>query len=125
MKYSDIKKEIYGYYNHIGEIDIDNIQDANDHIIGEHLDNSRFEEFISEFYITISMCIYMIENDLYDEYFFDSFRELLNEYNDSKNILNINDEELNNDIDNIKDYLEKDKIKSEYYDKLSELYDNN
>ena len=102
-KYSDIKNNIYNHYKHFDKIDIDNISDVNDHITDE-LGKSYFENNIDEFFVTTAMCTYMIENDLYDEYFFNTFNELLEEYNNSKNIMNI-------------------EIENEYYDKLSEVYD--
>ena len=122
MKYSKVKNEIYGYYKHMGHIDNDNIMDVNDHIIDEHLSSDRFEEFMSELFITVSMCIYMIENNLYDEYFFNSYKELLNEYNNTKNMYNGLDEDLKNDMDNLNDYIKKDEIKSKYYDRLDLYY---
>ena len=122
-KYSDIKNNIYNHYKHFDKIDIDNISDVNDYITDE-LGKSYFENNIDEFFVTTAMCTYMIENDLYDEYFFNTFNELLEEYNNSKNIMNIEIEnELNNDIDNVSDYLKKEEIEKEYYDKLSEVYD--
>lgn len=124
MKYSDIKKEIYGYYNHMGNIDNDNIIDVNDHIVGEHLGNNRFEEFLSELYITISMCTYMIEKDLYDEYFFESYKELIDEFNKSKNMFNNLENEFQDDVSNIDEYIKKDEIKKQYYDELSNIYKN-
>ncbi len=123
MKYSDLKKEIYGYYKHCGDINIDNIQEVNDHITDEHLSKSYFENTITEFYVTTSMCTYMIENDLYDEYFFDTFPELLDEFNNSSSIMNEIEDELKSDIDNVSDYLKKEKTKEEYYNKLSEVYE--
>ncbi len=124
MKYSDIKKEIYGYYKHIGNIDMDNIIDANDHIIDEHLDSKRFENATEEFYITVSMCSYMIENNLYDEYFFESFEELLDEFNSTSAVINNIEDELKKDIDEISDYIQKDKLNQEYYDNLSGVYNS-
>ena len=123
MKYSDLKKEIYGYYKHCGDINIDNIQEVNDHITDEHLSKSYFENTITEFYVTTSMCTYMIENDLYDEYFFDTFPELLEEFNNSSSIMNEIEDELKSDIDNVSDYLKKEKTKEAYYNKLSEVYE--
>ena len=123
MKYSDLKKEIYGYYKHCGDINIDNIQEVNDHITDEHLSKSYFENTITEFYVTTSMCTYMIENDLYDEYFFDTFPELLEEFNNSSSIMNEIEDELKSDIDNVSDYLKKEKTKEEYYNKLSKVYE--
>ena len=123
MKYSDLKKEIYGYYKQCGDINIDNIQEVNDHITDEHLSKSYFENTITEFYVTTSMCTYMIENDLYDEYFFDTFPELLEEFNNSSSIMNEIEDELKSDIDNVSDYLKKEKTKEEYYNKLSKVYE--
>lgn len=124
-KYSELKKDIYSYYKHFDKIDIDNITDVNDHITDEDLSKSYFENTIDEFYVTTAMCTYMIENDLYDEYFFDTFKELLEEYNNSKNIMNIEEnDELKNDIENVSDYLKKEDTKEEYYKTLSEVYEN-
>lgn len=124
-KYSELKKDIYSYYKHFDKIDIDNITDVNDHITDEDLSKSYFENTIDEFYVTTAMCTYMIEKDLYDEYFFDTFKELLEEYNNSKNIMNIEEnDELKNDIENVSDYLKKENTKEEYYKTLSEVYEN-
>jgi hypothetical protein len=124
MKYSEIKKNIYSYYKHFDFIDIDNIQDVNDHITSEDLSKSYFENTIDEFYVTLAMCTYMIENDLYDNYFFETYEELLEEYNNSKNIMDIEEnDEIKNDIDNLNDYLLKDKSKEQYYDNLSHIYE--
>ena len=123
MKYSELKKQIYNYYKIFDKIDIDNIQDVNDHITSEDLNKSYFENTTYEFYITVAMCIYMIENDLYDNYFFEIFEELLDEYNALKNIINDEENELKNDIEIVKDYLKKEKTKEEYYENLSEIYD--
>ena len=112
MKYSDIKNEIYGYYKHMGNIDIDNITDVNDHIIDEHLSAKRFEDSLEEFYITVSMCSYMVEHNLYDEYFFDAYSELIDEF------------KLKQDIDVLNEHVKKDKMMSEYYDNLSNVYNN-
>ncbi len=125
MKYTDLKKEIYGYYKEFDNIDIDNIQDINDHIIDEHINKSYLENNTYEFYITVSMCAYMIENELYDEYFFDAFNELVEEYESTKALINDNENELDNDIDNIKDYLKKDEKMEEYYNNLSKIYEDN
>ena len=126
MKYSDIKKEIYSCYKHFDKIDLDNIQDVNDHITDEDLNKSYFEDTIVEFYVTLAMCTYMMENDLYDNYFFDTYEELLEEYNNSKNIMNVTEEEeLKTDIENLKDYLLKDKSKEQYYESLSQIYEQN
>lgn len=124
MKYSDIKNEIYGYYKHMGEINVDNITDVNDHIIDEHLGNERFENNIEEFYILVSMCSYMVEHNLYDEYFFTSYEEVLEDFNNSNSLLNEIEESLKKDIDMISEYIKKDKIKNDYYDKLSSVYNN-
>lgn len=124
MKYSDIKNEIYGYYKHMGNIDIDNITDVNDHIIDEHLSAKRFEDSLEEFYITVSMCSYMVEHNLYDEYFFDAYSELIDEFNKTSALLNNIEDELKQDIDVLNEHVKKDKMMSEYYDNLSNVYNN-
>ena len=116
MKYSEIKKSIYHFYTHFKKVDIDNIEEVNDHIISEDLKTSDFEDPLKEFYITVAMCSYMIDNDLYDDYFFNAYKELIEE-----NKL-VYDEDINTDLEKINEYLKKDEIKSEYYEKLSELY---
>ena len=123
MKYSELKNNIYNYYKRLKKIDIDNISDVNDYITDKDLGKNYFENNIDEFFCTVAMCNYMIENNLYDEYFFNVFPELLEEYNNTKSIMNNEEEELNKDIDAIKDYLKKEEIEKEYYDKLSEIYD--
>lgn len=120
ITYSVRKQDIFNYYKHFDKIDVDNIQDVNDHIIDVDLGKDSFDNLDEEFYNTLSMCIYMIENDLYDEYFFELFKLLLDEYKIEEN----NDKDLiEKDIEIVKDYLKKDEIKSNYYDKLSEVYD--
>ena len=124
MKYSDIKNEIYGYYKHMGNIDIDNITDVNDHIIDEHLSAKRFEDSLEEFYITVAMCSFMVEHNLYDEYFFDAYSELIDEFNKTSALLNNIEDELKQDIDVLNEHVKKDKMMSEYYDNLSNVYNN-
>ncbi len=65
------------------------------------------------------MCLYMVENGLYDEYYFETFNDIIKEFK-NKDLDNI----LTKDIDTIEDYLKKDEIKSAYYDTLSTLYDD-
>lgn len=127
-KYKDRKDEIYHFYSHFKNIDVDNIEEVNDHIVDVDLKKEHFENPLEEFYNTISMCLFMIENDVYDDYFFESYKELLEEYESGKYedyfLDKDNDSKLlNEDILIVNEYLNKDKIKSNYYDKLSEIYD--
>ena len=128
INYETRKREIYHFYEHFDSLDIDTIADANDHIVDIDLKKEHFENPLEEFYNTISMCTYMINNDLYDEYFFETYKELLEEYESGKYdnyfLDIINDKmDLEKDIEIVNEYLNKDKIKSNYYDKLSEIYD--
>ena len=75
--YKDRKKEIEKYYKKYKNIDMDNILDINDKIVDIHLKKEQFEHPLEEFYNIVSMCSYMIDNDLYDEYFFNTYEELL------------------------------------------------
>ena len=127
-KYEDRKKEIFHFYEHFDHIDVDNIDEVNDHIVDIDLKKEHFENPLEEFYNTISMCLFMIENDLYDDYFFESYKELLEEYESNKYedyfLDKDNDKKLlDEDILIVNEYLNKDRIKSNYYDKLSEIYD--
>lgn len=126
-KYEDRKKEIYHFYEHFDHIDVDNIDEVNDHIVDIDLKKEHFENPLEEFYNTISMCLYMIEHELYDEYFFDAYKEILEEYNDNKYddyFMNESDKELlDSDIEIVNDYLKKDEAKSKYYDTLTEVMD--
>ena len=123
--YSKRKEEIYSHYNRFKKIDIDNLQEVNDKIIDSLLKKNYFKDDLEEFYNALSMCSYMIEHDLYDEVFFDDFDELLEEYKTHKFDNDIKDDKelLDKDVDRICDYLIKEKTKSNYYDKLSEMYD--
>ena len=116
-EYIDIKNKVYECYSKYKKIDVDNIQDINDSIC--EINKSDFENEILELYNTVAMCMYMIEHDLYDEYFFEAYSDILTELG-NKEFDNV----LSKDIDTINDYLKKDEIKSEYYDKLSTLYED-
>ncbi len=115
--YVDIKYKIYDNYKKFKKISQDDIQEVNDEIINM-IDNENFNNPILELYNTVAICMYMIDNNLYDKYFFDSYKEILSEIRDKEF-----DDILRKDIDNIEDYIKKDLIKGEYYDKLSEIYD--
>lgn len=124
-KYIELKKDIYSFYKKYKNLDIDNIQDINDKIVDNDLGRNYLEDFIIEFYVIVSMCVFMIENNLYDEYFFKSYKEMLEEFNNSINMFNLENEKLlRKDIDIIEEYLKKDQMKINYYDKLSEIYEN-
>lgn len=125
--YEEKKKEIKGYYNEFGLVSVDNIQEVNDQIIDKKLKKEELENDLLEFYITVSMCLYMIENDLYDEYFFSTYVELLTEYKTGKydnyfmDIL-ADKELLESDIEDINDYLKKEEAMGKYYDDVSDIY---
>ena len=125
--YKEKKNEIYNYYNEFDFIGIDNVQEVNDKIIDVKIKKEDLENDLMEFYITTSMCSYMIENDLYDEYFFTTYAELLNDYKNGTfdnyfmDIL-VDKEDLENDIDEINDYIRKDEAMSKYYDDVSNIY---
>ena len=125
--YEEKKKEINGYYNEFGLVSVDNIQEVNDQIIDKRLKKEDLENDLLEFYITVSMCLYMIENDLYDEYFFNTYAELLTEYKTGKydnyfmDIL-ADKELLESDIEDINDYLKKEEAMGKYYDDVSDIY---
>lgn len=123
IKYEDRKKDIYNYYSKLGKISNDNISDINDKIVDEYLTKDSFIDEIEELYNTVSMCLYMIENNLYDSYFFESVIDIINDYNSGNIGILQNDSVLDKDIDDIEDYLKKDEAKEDYYNKLSEIYD--
>lgn len=125
--YSVRKKEIYDYYNQYKKIDLDNIQDVNDKIIDVHLKKENFDNPLEEFYNIVSMCSYMIDNDLYDEFFFNTYDEILEEYKSGEfddDFLDINEDKksIGEDIYKINEYLSNDNDKMNYYDSLSEIY---
>lgn len=127
--YSKRREEIFDFYNKEGKVDVDNIDEVNDHIVDDYFTKENFDNPLEEFYITCAMCEYMTKNDLYDEYFFESFDELLEEYNEGKYdeyFLDINKDkaDLKSDIDDICEYILKDKDKAAYYDALSSVYEN-
>ena len=125
--YDDKKREIYSYYKEYSDINCDNIFDVNDIITDSKIKSEELENELLEFYITVSMCEYMVENDLYDEYFFRTFVELLDCFNSGefdnyyKDIL-IDKQSLTKDIESINDYLKKDEIKEKYYQDVSDIY---
>ena len=125
--YEDKKKEVFSYYLVYDGINSENISDINDIIIDKKINSNDLKNDLLEFYITLSMCLFMIENDLYDEYFFKSYVELLEDYNNGlfdnyfKDI--INDKQLiEEDIEIINEYLKKEEIKAKYYDDVSNIY---
>ena len=72
--YKDKKKEIFDYYREVGLINVDSISEVNDSIIDKKVSKEDLENDLMEFYITVAMCSFMIENDLYDEYFFNTYK---------------------------------------------------
>ncbi len=127
--YSVRKKEINGFYNLYKDIDLDNIQDVNDKIVDVHLKKEQFENPLEEFYNIVAMCSYMIDNDLYDEYYFETYDEILEDYDkgmfDDYFLDYENDKSsLKEDINKINEYLSQDNDKMNYYDSLSEIYSN-
>ena len=117
--YIDIKNKIYDCYKKFKKIDSDNIQDINDSIIDNMIDKNDFNNEMLELYYTVSMCFYMIENNLYDEYYFNTFNDIIKELGNKEL-----DAVLTKDIDTIEYYIKKDEIKSAYYDTLSTLYED-
>ena len=125
VKYKIRKDEIYHFYSHFNKLDADTIEDANDHIIDVDLKKEHFDNPIEEFYNILSMCSYMANNDLYDEYFFETLNEIIEDYN--KGIFDdyIDDKELiDKDIEEIKEHLKKDEMEKSYYNNLSDIYNN-
>ena len=125
--YEDKKKEVFSYYLVYDGINGENISDINNTIIDKKIDKKELENDLLEFYITVSMCSYMVNNDLYDEYFFKTYVELLDDYNSGKfdNLFKdiISDKEiLDNDIESLNEYLKKEEIKAKYYDDVSNIY---
>ena len=125
--YEDKKKEVFSYYLVYDGINSENISDINDIIIDKKIDKKELENDLLEFYITVSMCSYMVSNDLYDEYFFKAYVELLDDYKSGKfdNLFKdiISDKEiLDNDIESLNEYLKKEEIKAKYYDDVSNIY---
>ncbi len=126
ITYSRRKNDIFHYYNHFDKIDVDNIEEVNDHIIDVDLKKEHFDDPLEEFYNIVSMCLFMVKNDLYDEYFFDTYKEILEDYSNGLfDEYDIEDKEtLDNDLNDINEYLKKDEIESSYYDSLSKIYDD-
>ena len=125
--YKDRKEEINKYYNKYKDIDIDNIQDINDKIVDKDLKKENFENPLEEFYNILSMCSYMIDNDLYDEYFFNTYEDILEEYEEGNYddyFLDVNTDkkDISDEIYKINEYLAMDSDKMNYYDSLSEIY---
>ena len=114
--YDELRNKIYSFYDNYGEINNDNIQEVNDYIVDVCLNKDDLEDDLDEFYIYTAMCSYMLEKDLYDEYFFKTFEEINNEIElDSKTEL------LETDIIEIKDYMNKDTLYLKYYDLISNI----
>jgi len=126
ITYSRRKNDIFHYYNHFDKIDVDNIEEVNDHIIDVDLKKEHFDDPLEEFYNIVSMCLFMVKNDLYDGYFFDTYKEILEDYSNGLfDEYDIEDKEtLDNDLNDINEYLKKDEIESSYYDSLSKIYDD-
>ena len=123
IKYTNRKEDIYKYYSKFDKIDNENISDVNDKIVDEYLTKDSFINEEEELYNTIAMCTYMIENNLYDDYFFSTSKDIIEDYEKGSTCLLQNDSILDEDINNIKEYFNKDSAKEDYYNKLSELYD--
>ena len=125
MLYDKRKEQIYEYYKRFKKIDLDNIQEVNDTIVDTLLKHEDFESDQDEFYNTLAMCKYMIENKLYDECFFNDYKDLKEEYDSFS--FGSEDEKrlLDSDIEEVDDYLKKEDSEKEYYDKLTEVYNDN
>ena len=123
MEIRNRKEDIYKYYSKFDKIDNENISDVNDKIVDEYLTKDSFINEEEELYNTIAMCTYMIENNLYDDYFFSTSKDIIEDYEKGSICLLQNDSILDEYINNIKDYFNKDSAKEDYYNKLSELYD--
>ena len=127
--YKDKKKEIFDYYREVGLINVDSISEVNDSIIDKKVSKQDLENDLMEFYITVAMCSFMIENDLYDEYFFNTYAELLSEYKNGSydnlfmDILS-DKEAIESDIEEINEGIKKDEIMSKYYDDVSDIYND-
>ena len=125
--YKSRRDEIFGYYKKYKKVDMDNILDINDKVVDKHIKKENFEHPLEEFYNMVSMCLYMIENDLYDEYFFDTYEDILEEYDEGNfddYFLDIKEDKklLDDDIYKINEYLAHEESKMSYYDNLSEIY---
>ena len=123
------KNEIIGFYNKYKNIDSESILDVNDKIVDVNLKKEHFDNPLEEFFNIVAMCSYMVDNDLYDEYFFDTFDEILEEYNEHKfddDFLDFENDKkvLDEDISKINEYLSHENDKMNYYDSLSEIYTN-
>ena len=64
------------------------------------------------------MCAHMVEYNVYDEYIFGSYRELINDYISEK------EPEFVADVGKINEYLRRDDIKAQFYNGLSDLINN-
>ena len=127
--YKNRKEEIFEFYKKNKKIDVDNIQDINDYIVDNDLKKENFENPLEEFYNIVSMCLYMCENNLYDNSFFEMYDEILEDYKSNKfdeYFLNYDEDKslLDSDIEIINDCLIKDETKNKYYDKLTEVYES-
>ena len=128
VKYNDRKNEIIAFYSHFDKVNVDNIEEVNDHIIDIDLKKEHFDDPLEEFYNIVAMCLFMSSKDLYDEYFFETYKEILDDYNNgafSDYNWDSNDKEIfKKDLEEINEHLKKDQVKSNYYDNLSKIYDN-
>ena len=112
MNYSEIKKTVYAEYQKYGRVTIDNIEEVNDHLLDSDINEDNMEDK-KEFFIVTAMCAYMTENDVYDDYFFASYREL------NKDYLSERDPEFVSDVAKINEYLRRDDIKEQFYENIS------
>lgn len=126
--YSERRDEVYDYYKEVDHVDEDIIEEVNDKLIDSHFKKENFENPLEEFYIICSMCAYMTSIDVYDDYFFSSFDELLAEYNDGLYDDYFKDKEkdkeiLSHDISNITEFILKDKDEQDYYNSIVTMDD--
>ena len=117
MNYSEIKKEIEGFYQKYGRVTIDNIEDTNDHILDDEIKTEQLNDK-TEFFTLVAMCAHMVEYNVYDEYIFGSYRELINDF------LSEREPDFVSDVGKINEYLRRDDIKAQFYDGLSDLINN-
>lgn len=98
--YDDVKDGIITVYrSHKETLNQANIEANNDYMTDELLGQKAFENELDEFFNVLSICISMVELQLYDGYYFDEIQEMISKYKDGYFDEYLADDENKADID--------------------------
>lgn len=108
--YNDVKDDIITVYrSHKETLNQANIEASNDYITDEFLGEKAFENELDEFFNVLSICMSMVELQLYDGYFFNEIQEMISRYKngyfDEYLADNENQADIDTDISKVEQYI--------------------